>query len=240
MLLKKSRVKKPKSKARRVLEASINLLGLAYLLLLCAPQLVFAHSVSYHQFRVYSTKPINNRIYPILQSAEQRLGRSEINDPRVNYPIFLCPTHTAFAFFSPLARKAFAVNQPFVHAIMVNTPDVGADRVTTGAGAYDRRTLSGVIAHECTHTLLARRFGQVRVLTLTSWKQEGYCDFIAQETSFDQREGTKLLQQGRSDPSPSFQYFKAYRAICALKDHRHWSIEQIIDSRQSLNDALRE
>ncbi len=232
--------KKPKSKSQKVTEALMLTLLLAYLLLLSFPQVVFARSVTYHNFRVYSTAPIDGSIYTDLDKAERKLAASEINDPRVSYRVFLCPSHAAFAFFAPGARTAFADNLPFVHNIFVNTADVKADVVTTGTGEHDRRTLSGVIAHECTHTLLAGRFGQVRMLRTPSWKQEGYCDYVAQSTSFDRAEGEKLLKQGGSDPSPSFFYFKAFTAIADLKDRRHWGVTRIMDTPLSLDEVVRE
>ena len=232
--------KKPKSRARRVADALAGTLLLAYLLLLCFPQVVFAHSMSYHNFRVYSTAPIDSSVLPVLDKAEQKVAGSEINDVHVSYHVFLCPSHAAFAFFAPSARTAFADNLPFVHNIFVNTADVRADAVTTGTGQHDRRSLSGVIAHECTHTLLAKRFGQVRMLRTPTWKQEGYCDYVAQATSFDRAEGTTLLRQGGSDPSPSFFYFKAFTAIAYLKDRKHWSVARIMDTPLSLDAVIKE
>ena len=93
--------KKPKSRSRRIAEAVSGALLLAYALLLCFPQVVFAHSVSYHCFRVYSTSPIDANIYPILDKAAQKLAGSEINDPRASYRVFLCPSHAAYGFFAP-------------------------------------------------------------------------------------------------------------------------------------------
>jgi len=232
--------KKPKSRSRRIAEALTGALLLAYLLLLCFPQVVFAHSVTYRCFRVYSTAPLDSNIYPILDKAEQKLAGSVVNDPRASYPVFLCPSHAAYGFFTPSARTAFANNQPFVHNIFVNTADVRADSVATDTGQHDHRSLSGVIAHECTHTLLAERFGQARVLLLPSWKQEGYCDYVAQATSFDREEGTRLLKQGGSDASRSFFYFKAFTAISYLKDQKRWSVSRIMDTPLSLDQVIRE
>lgn len=232
--------KKHKCRARRVAEALAATLLLAYLLLLCFPQVVFAHSVTYRCFRVYSTVPIDGNLYPILDRAEQKLAASEVNAPRASFRVFLCPSHTAYGFFAPSARTAFANNQPFVHNIFVNTADVKADTVTTGTGQHDHRSLSGVVAHECIHTLLAERFGQARVLLLPSWKQEGYCDSVAQETSFDREEGARLLKRGGSNASRSFFYFKAFTAISYLKDQKRWSISRIMDTPLSLDQVIRD
>ena len=232
--------KKPKSRSRRVAEALAATLLLAYLLLLCFPQVVFAHSVTYRCFRVYSAATIDSNIYPILDRAEQKLAGSEISDSRASYHVFLCPSHAAYGFFAPGARRAFAANLRLVPNIFVNTADVRADAVTTGTGQHDRRTLSGVVAHECTHTLLVRKFGLARSFLLPSWKQEGYCDYVAQETSFDREEGARLLKRGGSDPSPSFLYFKAFTAISYLKGQKQWSVSRIMDSPLSLDEVIRE
>ena len=232
--------KKPKSRSRRIADALATALLLVYLLLLCFPQMVFARSVTYRNFRIYSTAPIDGSIYPVLDKAAQKLAGSEINDPQTLHCIFLCPSHAAFAFFAPMARTAFADNLPFSHNIFVNAADVKADKVTTGTGQHDRRTLSGVIAHECTHTLLAGRFGQVRMLRTPSWKQEGYCDYVAQAASFNRTEGARLLEQGGSDPSPSFFYFKAFTAIAYLKDRKHWTVFRVIGTPLSLDEVIKE
>ena len=137
-------------------------------------------------------------------------------------------------------RQAFGANLKVVSNIFVNTADIRADTVTTDTGQHDKRTLSGVVAHECTHTLLVRKFGLVRSFRLPSWKQEGYCDYVAQETSFDREEGARLLKQGGTDASPSFFYFKAFTAISTLKDQKRWSVSRIMDAPLDLDEVLRE
>ena len=73
--------RKPKSKSQKVMEVLMLTLLLAYLLLLSFPQMVFARSVTYHNFRVYSTAPIDGSIYPVLDKAEQKLAGSDDQRP---------------------------------------------------------------------------------------------------------------------------------------------------------------
>jgi hypothetical protein len=232
------RAKRPQSRARRITDRFLMVILTAYLLLLCVPQIVFAHSVSYRHFQIYSVVPLSPAIRTVLDRADQRLAGCEINEPHAVHRVYLCPSHAAFAFFAPGARMAFADNLPFVHNIFVNTADVASDTVTSGAAQYGRRTLSGVIAHECTHTLLADRFGQVAMLRQPSWKQEGYCDWVAGSTSFDPAAGARLLAQGRSDPSMSFFYYRACAAISILEGQRHWGVARIMGTPLSLDAVL--
>ena len=40
-----------------------------------------------------------------------------------------------------------------------------------------------MIAHETTHVLVARRYGEWRAAMLSAWKSEGYADHVARESS---------------------------------------------------------
>jgi hypothetical protein len=144
LLTRLRRKRKPQSRARRIADWFATVVVLAYLVLLCVPQIVFAHSVSYRHFRVYSESELSPNIRSVLNRADQRLTGCEINEPKVVHRIFLCPNHASFAFFAPEAHDAFATNMPFLHNIFINTADVTNDTITTGAAKYGRRTLSGV------------------------------------------------------------------------------------------------
>ena len=236
---KQSTARKAKSARRRIADAIGTTILLVYLGLVCFPQVVFAHSISYRHFHVYSVTLIPAAIHPVLDRADLALSRSEIDDPQRSFRIFLCPNHAAFAFFAPMARTAFGDNLPWIHNIFVNASDIGSDTVTSGTTLHNRRILSGVIAHECTHTLLADRFGQIRMIRTPSWKQEGYCDYIAGSTSFDPSMGSRLLAQGGRDSSPSFYYFQAFTAVSYLIDKQHWTVAQIMETPQTLDAVLK-
>ena len=230
--------KRPKSRASRAADALLTMILMAYLIVLWFPQIVFARSVSYRHFQVYSVAPLDPNIRTVLDKTERRLDACEINEPQAVHRVFVCPSHAAFRFFSPFQPEAFAANLPFRHNIFINTADVAGDVVTNGAKQQNRRSLNSVIAHECTHTLLADRFGQIGILGRSSWKQEGYCDWVSGQTSFDPADGTRMLEEGRSDSSPSFFYFRSCTAVNYLKNREHWSISQIMDTSLTLDDVL--
>ncbi len=60
------------------------------------------------------------------------------------------------------------------------------------------RTLSGVIAHETTHIMLANHLGEVRSVMLPTWQQEGYADHVAGESSLTDAEASRLRKTVRA------------------------------------------
>jgi hypothetical protein len=60
----------------------------AYVLLLCFPQVLFGHVVSYRNFTVYSREPLDQNIYAVLDRVESRLAASEIRNDQVKPKIF--------------------------------------------------------------------------------------------------------------------------------------------------------
>jgi Zn-dependent peptidase ImmA (M78 family) len=78
-----------------------------------------------------------------------------------------------------------------------------------------QRRVVSVLAHELTHLLINAEYGAPKFLTLrhgTTWKIEGYADYIARESSFPEQEGMALFCAGKADPSPSYAYFR-YRLV---------------------------
>ena len=180
--------------------------ALLYLTLVCFPQIAFAHTVSYKAYHVYTTEPLGDdlpALHAVLDEVDRRLASSEVYDRTAVHRIFLTPSHRWFAFFAPGSRSAFAVNRHVLHHVLVNESDLAANVVRNGSEANGQRALDGVLAHEITHTLLARRFGDLRLLQARaagrSLREEGYCDFVAQETSFDPEHGAAMLRRGERE-----------------------------------------
>src|SRR5205823_1539684 len=61
---------------------------------------------------------------------------------------------------------------------------------------------------EVTHNLISDFLGWSGSYRLPRWKAEGYCDYIAAESSFDFDEGLRILRAGGKEDSSSFRYFR--------------------------------
>lgn len=90
------------------------------------------------------------------------------------------------------------------------------------------RTLSGVISHETTHTLVRNYLGLLPYLFVSKWKNEGYCDYIADESSYPFDKGMEEFCRHQNDKSPSFEYFKFRLYIKYLIENHKLSIKKIL------------
>ncbi|MBK8340904.1 MAG: hypothetical protein IPK99_13300 [Flavobacteriales bacterium] len=181
-------------------------IGLALLLALALfaislawPMWLLRERMEYRQFEVYSTKPLDQRILPILDSALARLTTSELYDPGSHFTIYLCDGPATFALFAPLSQDAFACTYPVIDHIFVAHADVMNDQVLRPAERYNTRTLSGTLAHELTHVMVEHSLGLWMFSSMPDWKHEGYCDHVAGESSIGREEGLVELCAGSLD-----------------------------------------
>jgi len=110
---------------------------------------------------------------------------------------------------------------------VLNRCDPATDRIWNGARTRVR-SLSGVIAHEATHSLLRSRYGRGAVLRLPRWKEEGICDAVARDSSFPEAEGRALIRSGGDDPSGSFFYLRARLMVEELREAEGRSWDEIV------------
>ncbi len=108
----------------------------------------------------------------------------------------------------------------------------------------NKYSLSGVIAHETVHSLLRNELGLLKYKLLPSWKNEGYCDFIANESSFDEKKGlTDICNDEVNSESASFKYFKFRKITQYLFEDRKVSLNKYLDEDfdlENINNNLKE
>lgn len=96
------------------------------------------------------------------------------------------------------------------------------------AGLHVFRSFSSVAAHEITHGLIRHRLGLLRGIRLPSWVAEGYCDFVARESSFPEAEGLRLFASGQSHPSMSYRYFTYRQMVRYLVEDEHLTFSEVV------------
>jgi hypothetical protein len=222
---------RPQTRLRRTLkrlEWLVMAVCAGYLVLVLFPYPLFAHRLEYRQFDVCSTEPIPAEIGAVLDRAAERLAASEIEDAGLRHRIFLCNGYRLFALFAPTSRHSFGNAAWFSGHIFVANADIAADQAIRDTPINSRRSLSGTIAHECTHRLIERRVGLLKSLTLPRWKKEGYCEVIAREGSLDPAHGAAMLKRGEHDGSGSFQYFRYRLMVDYLVHQKRLSFDELI------------
>lgn len=204
---------------------------LAYILLLCFPQVLFGHQVVSGNLTVYSRQPVDQDINTVLERVQQRLATSPINSTDVKPKIFLT---NSFRFYSGLSLyiggnsfgKGYAALN--TNNVFINKSDPRNDLVLRNTADHSQRSLSGVIAHEITHLLIRKRYGYWRNLTMPTWKKEGYAEYVAGSSTLDYETGARMWKANPRDGT-GYQYFKYYMLVKYLLEHDKLSVDDLFN-----------
>jgi len=232
-------MKKPKSKLYRTFRYLLLFAAAAYVLLLCYPQVLFAHQISYKNFTVYSREPLDQNIYALLDKVEISLAKSSINNPQLKPRIFLMNNHGFYSALTlTIGGNSYAKGLPLLptNNIFINRSDVQNDLVFRKAATRNSRSLSGVMTHEVTHLLIREKFGYIKNVIAPSWKKEGYAEYVAGGSALDDETGVKMWKANPQNDT-GYQYFKYYRLVKYLLDTEKLSVEEVF-SRDFDRSAL--
>lgn len=222
-------------KAKKIIVFSLAFLLVGYSLFFLFPQIAFRNKFEYKSFIIYSHSQVDKNIFVILDSAENLISFSELyKNKSKQYKIYLCNNFLEFSFFAPTQRHAFACNNPLTNNIFISKSNILLNRVERNGSENNFRTLSGAIAHEVAHTLIENYIGIIKYMRLDTWKNEGYADFIAKESSFDYMKGINSLCNYQSPSFPSFKYFKYRLYIKYLIKEKKLSYKKILSDNFSL------
>lgn len=219
---------KRRSAIQQVFGAALVLLIGGYLLVLMFPQPLFPHRLSYKGFTIHSDQPLSRGIYAVLDRTSARLAASAVYDSTARHTIFLSGSYSKFGLFAREHFRAFAIRSPVRGHIFVANADPERDLAVRYAEDHNERRLSGAIAHEVTHSLLRQVAGG---RDLPRWKEEGYAEYVAGESTFDYTEGVRLLAQGGSDGSPAFRYLKYRLLVEYLLEEKGVGFEEFLRTR---------
>ena len=223
------RAAKAKSKLYRTVRYLFFSFAAAYVLLLCFPQVLFAHQVTYKNFTVYSRQPLDQNVYAMLDKVEARLAASAVNNTQVRPKIFLTNSQQLYSALS-LYIGAHSFGKGFgllpTNNVFINDADVARDLVFRKAPAFNQRSLSEVVAHEVTHLLVREKFGYVKNVTTPAWKREGYAEYVSGGTTIDYATGANLWKASPQNDR-GYQYFKYYMLVKYLLDHDKLTVDEL-------------
>lgn len=165
------------------------------------PILLWPHTKKIGPFQVYSDLPVDRRVELILVSSLQYRARSSIASPLHSQAVFLTDGGWRWKILSLQHSGAFAISTPFSENIITNKTDIGTNSVSTGRNVGGFRPLDRVLAHEMTHGTLRSHFGFFNILRKPDWLVEGYCDYIADNSSLTEQDVRKLKAQGVFHPA---------------------------------------
>jgi len=207
-------------------------ISFSYFLAIVFPSFLFANKLEYKSFSVhYHSNDINTEeLKLVLDKSESLLYNTELFKKGISQDIFICNGYSEFTFFALMSRKAFAVNYPIFQNIFISKSSVLQNYILRNGKENNKRTLSGVIAHETVHSLLENKLGLLKYKLLPSWKNEGYCDFIANESSFNEQKGlTNICNDEVNLESASFKYFKYRKITQYLFEEKKITLEKFLN-----------
>ena len=208
------RRRRERSRAARLVEWGALLLVAVVVAVTAAPQLLaWPHKAEFGSTTVYSTEPIPAGMRAVLARADGLLAKSPLNAP-IERSIFLTDGGWRWNLLALTSRGAFALRRPWRDAVIVTRSDVASDRIDRGSVIAGSRSLSGTLAHELTHILVARHYGEIRAARLPTWKSEGYADHVAQESSLSPADYRRLQASGTDHPARV--YFEGRRRVAAI------------------------
>jgi len=223
---KYQKFKKTNKTCKAVSYSMMTILGV-YCLLLIFPQFLFAHEVSYKNFNVYSRQNLGENINKVLDSAEARLTKSPIYNKDLPENILIADTHGLYKFLT-VKGDSFGSTIPVIGHSRLNKSDIENDLVLRDTPTLNKRSLSGVIAHETMHNQLREYFGLAKYFKIPRWKDEGYCEYIAGETTLSFEEGVKLWKDNPND-STKYDYFKYHQMVKYLLVEEKISVEELFN-----------
>ncbi|WP_426027185.1 hypothetical protein [Brevundimonas sp. TWP2-3-4b2] len=161
------------------------------------PLLLFPHKRMVGATPVFSESPIPDEIEGVVGRADTLVRTSPLFTPDVlKRPVYLTNGGVRWRLLT-LGSTALALSRPVVETIVVNRSNVLKDQVWYSGDPVPARDLSGVIAHERTHTLIRQRFGSLSHHYYPTWVVEGYADYVSGWRSMSDETASQLIAEGR-------------------------------------------
>jgi hypothetical protein len=204
-----------------------------YLLLVIHPQPLFAFSAADGAIVLHARQPLPPDVQDVLADARRRVAASPFYDARGTYDAFLCDDVRTFSAFTLWGRRAGAVSQwDLTGNIFLRPSHVERNRLVGPSGRETpaERTLSYFIAHEVTHTMVARRIGRLRYARLQRWQVEGYADYVGKAGAFDFAGNLEAFRAGTRelDPKRSGLYLRYHLLVAYLLDRAGMPAEALL------------
>ncbi|RST31069.1 hypothetical protein HMF7854_09635 [Sphingomonas ginkgonis] len=190
------------------------------------PLLAFPYRAQVAGHAIYSEAPIDPRLPTLVHLADDKVRRSPLSRSlELTQPIFLTAGGWRWLYLANVAHGAFAFTRPLAESIVVNRSDVVRDEVSSTLIAGAHRSLSGVLAHEMTHTAIRARFGLLADWRFPAWLREGYCDEVAGGGSLSDDEAEQLVRSGQD--RPALLYWRGRKQVEAELRANGGSVERL-------------
>lgn len=161
---------------------------------LYAPQaLAFPYKVSTPIGTVRSESPISSdALVTAAATVRSRMATTPLAGPTERRPIFITNGGWRWQWLAPGSPSVYAISRPITKAVIVNRRNLAGEEALGDPTTFRPRTLGPLLAHEFTHGLIRRRYGEVATRLFPTWKVEGYCDHVAGESTLSDGDASTL------------------------------------------------
>ncbi len=236
----KNRKKKERSKLYRYTNRTLATIGFAYILLLFFPNPLFAYSARVGQFNFHSDRPIPSEIRTVVERATEKLATSPLYTTNESFDVFIAADQWRRTLLMPRSPGASGASYILTGNTVLNRCDIKGDICTNDQPKFNRRPMHAVLAHECMHQLMAKELGLIAYARLPTWKNEGYCEYVAGSPSFDSAQGEKLLREEKTNSSHAFRYFTYMIAVRSCIDEKGMKPRQLLSQHFDFQVVLDE
>ena len=176
--------------------------------------LAFPYHARAGALEIWSETPIGQpKLETIVSDATRRLATSPLYRVPESRKIFLTQGGWRWTWLALNQRDAFALSPPVTDSIIVNRSSIGDNAVWNGRAIGGKRSLASIIAHETCHEMERRHFGLASDWLKPTWLREGYCDYVAQESSLSDADYNQLVASRSSHPA--LPYYEGRRRVAA-------------------------
>lgn len=202
-------------------------------------KVVFTEKYNYQGIEILSFNPINiESLDKIVEKTTTNLSKKGLKIE--NQTIVLCDNRWLFSFFSLNVYKSFAINKDLTNTIFVSNFKLNDDKCYSDFTENNCRTLTGVLTHEIGHSILRKKLGLFKYKTLPKWKNEGFCDYLAEESSYNFNSGIKNFITNKEIDNLSYQYFKYRLYVNFILNHKGDDLNIFLGKRYNLDSLKRD
>jgi hypothetical protein len=177
--------------------------------------LAFPHHARAGSYEIWSESPIDQaKIDGIAARATALVGQSPLYVQPERRTLYLTRSGWRWHWLTFTLSGSFAISPPFGDGVIINSNSIAQDGVWNGRVVGGHRSLTGIVAHETCHGMLRRHFGLSVDMTRPTWLREGYCDYLAQESSLSEADYAALVARG--EQHPALPYYEGRRRVAAI------------------------
>ncbi len=178
----------------------------------------------------------------IADSVLSTLNKKGIDTNCIEATIILCNSTNEFMWKSITWDNKIqgATRWQFKH-IAINNCSIEENKMI----GFDNSTLSDVITHEFCHIYLYKKLPFWDFIFLESWKNEGFCEYIADHSSIGIGTGLNLFltsDLANKEDEAKYFYFKSRLKSDYLLGYKGISFEEFVDTKydvESLENEIR-